>query len=273
MKRHPGLCLFALLLACLTAAAVQVRLPFRQRQSGLPLQLISYWKLDETSGIRYDSRGTNHLAVTGSVSSTNGVVGNAAYFDCDDGMGSPINNALSVADNAQLSPTLLDWSFTGWFRSEDDPSFVSIQPLQKNLGGTTNSEYWLDVDASTPTFHTFYQVSPPTGCSTSSDATVGAGAWIFFCLTHYAGDNTLTLYIHSAGGSATNSTVCAGPPLDTVAPLVFGYNNAVGADPYRLRMDEVAFFHRLLSAAEALWFFNEGAGRTYNPVTQRFEPP
>lgn len=61
--------------------------------------LISYWKLDEESGVRYDIHGANHLADNNTVTFTAGKIGNAASFDDLNG------EYLSVNDNASLSIT------------------------------------------------------------------------------------------------------------------------------------------------------------------------
>jgi hypothetical protein len=42
-------------------------MPYAALPSGLKSGLISYWNLDETTGTRYDSHGTNHLTMTGTV--------------------------------------------------------------------------------------------------------------------------------------------------------------------------------------------------------------
>jgi hypothetical protein len=65
--------------------------------------LIAWWSMDETSGTRFDSHGTNALSDNGNVGTTTGVVGNAASFD-------GLDDYLSIADNLALSTGDIDWS-------------------------------------------------------------------------------------------------------------------------------------------------------------------
>ena len=63
----------------------------------LPTNLIAYWKLDEASGTRNDSKGANHLTDNNTVTQAVGKVGNAAQFTLAN------SEYLSIADNADLS--------------------------------------------------------------------------------------------------------------------------------------------------------------------------
>ena len=42
--------------------------------------LIAFWQLEEASGVRYDSEGSNNLTDNNTVTSATGVVGDAAQF-------------------------------------------------------------------------------------------------------------------------------------------------------------------------------------------------
>ena len=66
-------------LSGLGADAAPLRLPSNPGTTGL----VSYWALDETSGTRYDSHGSNDLTDNNTVGYTTGVQGNAADFIVD----------------------------------------------------------------------------------------------------------------------------------------------------------------------------------------------
>ena len=75
-----------------------VALPWYEQDSDLANSLVAFWKLDEASGQRNDSIGTNHLADNNTVLSAAGkVYPLAATFAAD------ANEYLSIASNAALS--------------------------------------------------------------------------------------------------------------------------------------------------------------------------
>src|SRR6185295_10218115 len=74
----------------------------------IPNNLVAYWKLDETSGSRSDSFGSNTLTDNNTVGSTAGKVGNAAQFIQAN------TEYLSAADNAALSVADIDFTFAFW---------------------------------------------------------------------------------------------------------------------------------------------------------------
>jgi hypothetical protein len=92
--------------------------------TGLPLQrsgIVSYWPLDETSGTRADSLGTNHLSNNNGVGSAPGVVGNAGDFERDN------SSFLSIANAAQSGldiPGAL--TVLGWVKPESTGTIQSL---------------------------------------------------------------------------------------------------------------------------------------------------
>ena len=72
-------------------------------QSGtLTNGLVSYWRLDEASGTRYDSYGTNHLTVVGGVGSTAGKIGLGAT-NSGSGRLTTTNYLATVSNQMSLS--------------------------------------------------------------------------------------------------------------------------------------------------------------------------
>lgn len=83
--------------------------------------IVSHWSLNEASGTRLDSTGTNHLTPTGSgVSSANGKIGQALSL-------TP-NNYLSVANNPtlQISSAQTGFTMACWFNLRSVASYKSI---------------------------------------------------------------------------------------------------------------------------------------------------
>ena len=70
--------------------------------------LISHWPLNEVSGTRVDSHGSNDLDDVNTVTQAAGKIGNAAEFVNDN------DERLRHDDNADLSGADVDWTFAIW---------------------------------------------------------------------------------------------------------------------------------------------------------------
>ena len=103
--------------------------------------LISYWKLDETSDgsgavTRNDSHSTNHLTDNNTTASGTGKINAGVDFERTN------SEYLSRADNASLSPTS-DISFNFWVNFENAPGSkprdvavpAPAESVQKRSGG------------------------------------------------------------------------------------------------------------------------------------------
>lgn len=105
--------------------------------SSLATGLISYWKLDETSGARQDSAGANALTDVNGVGRNTGQLNYAADFTAAN------QKYLSIADNASLSTGHIDFSLGAWVYLTDNS--VSRGILSKSSGGSASTiEYSLD---------------------------------------------------------------------------------------------------------------------------------
>lgn len=83
-----------------------------QADNDLANSLVGLWRLDETSGTRADSVGTNHLAEANGVASTTGLVYNtSALFDLAN------SERLHVASDAVLRTGDIDFWVAAWFKS------------------------------------------------------------------------------------------------------------------------------------------------------------
>lgn len=72
----------------------------------LLVDLVSYWSLDEASGSRNDSHGSNHLSAVNAVGSAEGVQGNAAMLST--------TAYLSAADDDTLRMGDVDFTIACW---------------------------------------------------------------------------------------------------------------------------------------------------------------
>jgi hypothetical protein len=214
--------------------------------------LVSYWKLDETSGTRFDSAGTNNLTDNGGVGSTIGKQGNAALFSG--------SNDLALPSSTDLRLDNTDFTVSFWVNFDTLPAGDFISILGKH-DTTSSREYWFYRHSATNKISFLLSTD---GSSTDFINTVGptlnTGQWYFVVGERNNATNTATLYIHDGitwdNGSITSNGVWAGTSL-------FGISRPGGFHRLAGSVDEVGIWERLLTPAERTQLYNGGAGITY----------
>lgn len=222
----------------------------------LKTNLISWWTLDETSGTRNDSHGSNHLTDYNTVTYTTGKKSNAASF------ASANSEYLSITDASQTGldiSTTGTWSYWIYFVSDTDAVVID-----KTAAGS--SSYWIQHQIGTGTTQRFSN-SAETGLDIT--ATMNTGTWYHCVWTYNAG--TVEFFLNgtsqgtaSGGTSLTNST----------APFTLGRVNKYTGNYLNGYMDEVGVWSRVLTGAEITELYNSGNGMTYSEldVTATFTP-
>jgi hypothetical protein len=114
--------------------------------------LVSYWKLDESNGVRADSHGNNNLTDNNTVGVVTGKLVNAASFN------STNSESLSRTDNASLSTGNLGFTVSAWVRHTSTASNMTI--LGKT--GSSGLEYRLYYSASGSHRYRFSVSNGPT---------------------------------------------------------------------------------------------------------------
>lgn len=207
--------------------------------------LIAYWKLDEASGPRIDSAGSNNLADANSVGSVTGVIGGAAGF-------------VSTSSQSLSCPPLLGgatWSVSLW--------------LKVASGGATRSIFGAYNDASQTSPFCFLDATnrvsldqfPPSGGSFVSATPLLNDVWYHIVVVQ-ANLTTRKLYIN-AGEEGTHSEGYTGS-----APNIFRLGARGGASGALSSfqngdIDEAGVWSRALTPAEITQLYNGGAGITY----------
>lgn len=224
--------------------------------------LVAYWTLDETSGTRNDSHGTNHLSDNNTVLSGTGKQGNAADFE------QPNVEWLNVADNTALSMGDIDFTVAFWLNGEsfNDGSGNFYGIFGKSVSGGGAKEYHCFYSPSLNRFR--FAVCPDGNDANTVFATadtLGApstGTW-YFVICQYDATNNL------AGISVNNGT------LDTASESGGAFNGsadfligrALSADTtFDGMIDEFGVWKRLLTSDEKTYLYNGGNGRTYSDL-------
>lgn len=179
---------------------------------------VGHWTLDEASGTRVDSVGSNDLLEVGSVGSVAGEIGNAANFPSTGG-----NKVLTVADNPELSVGG-ETSFTIDLRVKLHQR-TSTQVFVGKYGGT--GEYAVYYE------HAFQRFVFSTYSSSGSNDyvlanTIGVPAldtWYHITATHDAAANTNSITVNGQQDTASYTT----EPADTSAAFTVGAFNSSGS--------------------------------------------
>lgn len=225
----------------------------RLDQSSLLTGLVSYWKLDGTS--RDSGKSGNHGTDTAITYATaNGKVNQGALFN-------GTSSVISVADNPTLEMgSAFTCSF--WFKRASGAKILVGK--YNDSGGTAHQASWL---ISVWTDNKIYINTNATGIGTadalktSSSTTTDTG-WNHL-VGRYAGSPALLdLYLNAAPVAATLSGSIPASIYDGTAAFEIGRYQ--GGTQYSTgSIDEVGLWNRVLSPAEVLKLYNNGAGNSH----------
>ena len=225
---------------------------------GLLTSLSSHWKLDETSGNRFDAHGTVDLLDLNTVSSTvNAKLGRTADFIAANSEG------LFASDQAALQVGDIDATWSAWVMLDitgaDRVIFAKV-----NNSGTL--EYMLRFQSSSGKFQWFVRSVGGTQTSVTSTAALATGTWYHLIAEHNAATDQISI---SVNGTLDTASHAGGVGTTTLGAFALGREGDRALDYWDGRIDEVSFWKRLLTAAEKLLLYNDGLGLHY----ERFASP
>jgi len=213
--------------------------------------LKAFWKLEETSGIRYDIHGENDLSDNNTVGYAAGKFGNAAQFTAAN------VEYLSVADNADLSAGVDSFTFASWVYLYGTEAFLTI--VDKGGYSDMGTEYYTE-----------YRHSPyPLILFTMAD---GSGHYSYVMVPFstynewvlitawYDADNDVA-YLRINDQTPITNTYTYGSQ-DTSEPFNIGVITD-GYFPLDGRVDSVGFWKRTLTSYEQCALYNGGDGLDY----------
>jgi len=223
-------------------------------------KLTSYWELTETTGTRYDSKGTNHLTPTAGITSGTGLRGGAtvaAKF--------PGGNAdrLGVANNTSLQtpPSGANVMF-GWYKRTTPSSYST---LVSKWDATSGSSMERSISMTASQIYATYQRA-----STYHHTFVPAPSennWHFFVVWVDPADKKPRVQIDN--GEVTVNSLDMSPVTTstnfalggTGGPSYAGYFGLNGLMQYCgwIKGD-------ILTEEERTWLYNSGQGRTYAEI-------
>lgn len=225
--------------------------------------LVSYWKLDESSGNAADSHGPNTLTNTNTTAYAAAKLNNGADFEAGS------SQSLSIADASQ---TGLDFttalSFSLWFKLESAPG-TQMNFINKHAGGG-NEQYFLAYrTASTPNFRLSVD---KTGNGTAQDilgvdTTFNTATWYHVVCTWDGATKTAKFYINGT----QSGTDQVGANVDTIFNGTDAFALGVpGAEYFDGIMDEVGAWSKVLTSTEVSQLYNGGTPLPYPFAANKF---
>lgn len=221
--------------------------------STLPTGLISYWELEETSGTRYDSHGSNDLVDGNTVGyTTSGKLGNAAdfastsseYFETPSDIGS--TNAFSISlwvnpDRVNVNESLFHKCDT----TSSDTSGAEFRLLMLSAG----TFQWSIGNG------TLYKINRTISHGMS------AGTWYHIVMTWDGTDATLY-----KNNSVLDSVTDAFTRHQSSEPLQIGRRERGAANDlyYDGQLDEIGFWDKELTSSEVSDLYASGSGLQYD---------
>ena len=215
--------------------------------------LVSYWKLDESSGNAADSVGSNTLTNTGTTSYGAAKINNGAIFSRASG-----THKLAIADASQtgldFSTTL---SFSLWAKFASDTG--DQMRMVRKIGNSGEFAYDFYYDASGNTLACRFSGNGTSLTTTASGSwTPTNGTWYHLVLTYSAG--AVNFYVN--GSLLTSTTNAVTSIYNGAATFTLGNSDDLSAE-FDGMLDEVGVWSRALSANEVSKLYNGGIGSQY----------
>ena len=229
----------------------------------LTTSLISYWKMDESSGTRVDSHGTDDLAESGgTTNSSTGKINSAANFVAANAA------KLQHADDANLSTGDIDFTFACWVKLTSKTSIGTIFAKWSFTTFEFTLYYYQAIDR--------FEFAVRNSANSSTvvvDANnlgaVSTGTWYYIVVWHDSVNDTLNIKVNDGTADATAHS---GGVRDGAEPFAVGaFSNA--ANYLDGLVDELAMWKRVLTSTEHTQLYNSGNGLAYPLTTSQTGTP
>ena len=212
--------------------------------------LISYWKLEEASGSRADSYGTNTLTDNNTVTQAVGKLGNCAQFTA-------LNmEKLSIASNSGLIPGASSFTITVWAYLDSKPTISRILSKDNGLAATSEYALWYYGIDDRFRINVAFNGASSIGLNANNFGIPSPSTWYFIIAWVDADADTLNI---SVNNGTANSTALSSALNSTSTEFDIG-SDATG-NYFDGRIDSAGFWKRVLTAAERTALYNSGSGR------------
>jgi hypothetical protein len=221
--------------------------------------------LEESSGIRNDAHGANHLSEPPfkTVGSGSGKIGNAASFVITD---VDHKHYLEIVSNADVQVGNHDFAFCAWVKLGNKASTSGAATILAK-GSDSVAEYFLRWVTAWDLFD--FQVTDTggygdiTGVYATSLASTSEGVWYFVVGWHDAAGDTINIQVNNG---AVDSSAHTGGGYTGAGKFLIGGGYPVPDSASQLwdgQIDQVGFWKRALTTDERTQLYNGSAGLAY----------
>lgn len=223
----------------------------------LSTSLISHWELEEASGTRVDSHGSNDLTDNNTVGQGTGKQGNCADFEDTN------TEYLSITDASQsgLDFNTGDLSFSFWAAFESFPAGGS--EILSKFNATDG--YGIILDGTQKLVINYYSGGNRTKLTTDAAITTSGefGTFIHIAGAIDVSANTWTVYKNDSS-VAVSTTLSAASAIGN-SSVDFNMGRRTASTLYVDGLiDEVSMWNKILSSAEVTDLYNSGSGIPYD---------
>ncbi len=219
--------------------------------------VVAHWNLDETSGTRVDSFGSNDLADAVTTPIATGKLGNALDFE------EGVDDYLFLADNAALSMGDIDFTVACWLQIES--TGADKFALGKFLTTGDQREYAILYRNATDRIQWRCSSDGTSGNTTLLDAdTLGApstGTWYFVVCWYDVTIDKLGIQVNNGTADLSGEHLLGA--ADKTSEFDIGRRDGSTTDDWDGLIDEVSIWKRLLTANEKTKLYNSGNGLVY----------
>lgn len=221
----------------------------------LSTNLVSYWELEESSGTRVDSHGSNDLTDINTVGSGVGIQGTAASF-----VNANTESLIATGGTGFTMTNAGSFSIAGW---------VKVNTLITNGGifcrWANTSKGFLVRTTAAGLVEAFVGDGSTTRSGITATTDISDGNWHHVAFTWNSSDDRHRLYIN---GSLEATAGSAQTISQSTAAIELGDNaTALSASPWDGLIDEVGVWTKALSGSEITDLYNSGSAIPYEALT------
>lgn len=230
-----------------------------KNDSNLSTNLVSVWELEEASGTRVDSHGSNDLSDNNTVGQGTGIQGNCADFEVTNG------EYLDIAHASQtgLQPSG-SFSFAAWIQFEST-NLTEYHIFSKFKGGAAaDRAYRFLYQPSNNRW--FFQVHQ-TGSNSQrnlmyfTDASISTGTWYHIGVVFDS--STPQGIVYKNGSQLSTASAVYSSIHASTQPFEIGAH-AGGASPHDGLIDQACFWDTNKNATTFSDLYNSGSGIPYD---------
>ena len=213
--------------------------------------IISYYKLDETTGVVVDELGSNEGTNDGATRGVTGKIDNAFEFD-------GVNDYVDLGDDISLE--LTTWTFSVWFKKASN-GVTGVLISKRDTAGDPHSDNYRLRSQTDNKIYGLFEATDGTNVEVNTITAITDTDWHHIVWTFNNSDKTNRLYLD--GVLEDDDTEILSPETSDAKNAYIGGDKWNNIQYFDGDIDEVGIWDRALTSGEVTDLYNSGAGITY----------